>query len=395
MIFYLYKSNILCSMNDEYDYEKINFNEIKNNETLFYLLKIKGDNTKRVFSVEEPEDFFIENEDHNLMKKKDVNNKESLIELLDRFHIKGINTTYENFENEIYIKEFSKKRLNLLALGDVGSTLLIGLRIMGSDILSEIGICDINKDMGKRWSMELNQITSPLGYDDFPYVKTVEMEDLFNCDIFVFCASMGVPKVGEKVKDVRMAQLEKNVKLISQYSQLASKSDFKGIFAVVSDPVDPLCQAVLENSDLKPEQIKGYGLGVMNGRASYYSKKDKRFSDYVKEGRAYGPHGEDLIIANSIEHYDNELSLELTQLAINANLKVRELGFKPYVAPALSSGSFSILETLRENYNYSSVSFNGKFFGCKNKLTRYGAKIERINMPIELENRIKTVFYKK
>ena len=37
----------------------------------------------------------------------------------------------------------SKYRINILALGDVGSMVLIGLRVMGGDICSAIGIRDI------------------------------------------------------------------------------------------------------------------------------------------------------------------------------------------------------------------------------------------------------------
>ena len=46
--------------------------------------------------------------------------------------------------------------------------------------------------------------------------------------------------------------------------------------------------------------------------------------------------------ANSIEHYDDALSRELTERVVQANLEMRRLGFKPYVAPALSSGALSL-----------------------------------------------------
>ena len=103
----------------------------------------------------------------------------------------------------------------------------------------------------------------------------------------------------------------------------------------VSDPVDLLCLAALKEGRgmLSPEQIKGYGLGVMNARAIYYSKKYDKFSMYLKEGRAFGPHGKDLVIANSIRDYDDDLSKELTRYAVEANLEVRKTGFKPYIAP--------------------------------------------------------------
>ena len=55
------------------------------------------------------------------------------------------------------------------------------------------------------------------------------------------------------------------------------------------------------------------------------------------------------MIANSLSHYDDGLSRELTELVATANLRIRELGFKPYVAPAISSGAMQLLLTLRRS----------------------------------------------
>ena len=109
-----------------------------------------------------------------------------------------------------------------------------------------------------------------------PEVRMLEQDELFDCDMFVFCASKGVPPVGA-AGDVRMAQLEANSQLVGIYADMAVKAGFGGIFAVVSDPVDPLCKAAVL-SGLAPEQVQGYGLGVMNGRASYFAAKDQRLS---------------------------------------------------------------------------------------------------------------------
>ena len=59
---------------------------------------------------------------------------------------------------------------------------------------------------------------------------------------------------------------------------------------------------------LAPEQVKGYGLGVMNARALFYADKNEAMANYKTEGRAYGPHGEDLVLANSFMKYDDEVS---------------------------------------------------------------------------------------
>ena len=278
-------------------------------------------------------------------------------------------------------------RVTLLALGDVGSTLLMGLRLMGGDVIGSIGICDVRPGAAERWEFELNQIQSPDGAA-LPPVDIVTPEQLFDGDVFLFCASRMVPDTSVTQGDVRMAQYALNRELAAVYARMAGEKGFKGLFCVVSDPVDPLCRAVLRESGLDPAQVRGFGLGVMHARALYYARKDGRFASYLTEGRAFGPHGEDLVLANSVEHYDDDLSRELTEKVAHANLEMRKLGYKPYVAPALSSGALSLLALLRGEWHYSSVFDGLVFMGCRNRLMAAGIETERLALPAALQRRI-------
>ena len=280
-----------------------------------------------------------------------------------------------------------KKRVHILAIGDVGSTLLTGLKLLGGDVISTIGICDLSDQITARWEFEMGQINLPWDYNAFPDVEVVKPENLFDCDVFVFVASKGIPPVDSQVKDVRMAQFENNAAIVKTYARMARKANFQGLWCAVSDPVDPLAKtAYLEsNKDeegnwdgkgLRPEQVQGYGLGVMNARAAYFAKKDEKLSSFLTEGRSFGPHGTGLFIANSIENYNEEISQELTHKTVTANLVMREIGFKPYVAPALSSGALSILLTLRGEWHCGSVFLDGIFMGCKNRYTPAGVETE-------------------
>lgn len=280
-----------------------------------------------------------------------------------------------------------KKRLHLLAIGDVGSTLLTGLKLLGGDVLSTIGICDLSEQITARWEFEMGQISLPWQYDAFPEVEVIPPQRLFDCDVFVFVASKGIPPVGSQVKDVRMAQFEVNAGIVKHYARMARAAQFQGLWCAVSDPVDPLAKTaylesnrdengVWDGKGLRPEQVQGFGLGVMNARAAYYAKRDGRFASFLAQGRSFGPHGTGLTIANSVEHYDDALSQELTQLTVTANLKMRAIGFKPYVAPALSSGALSLLLTLRGEWHCGSVFLDGIYMGVKNRYTPAGVETE-------------------
>lgn len=116
---------------------------------------------------------------------------------------------------------------------------------------------------------------------------------------------------------------------------------------------------------------------------------DGRFASFLTEGRTFGPHGEDLVVANSIEHYDDALSRELTEKVVHANLAMRAMGFKPYVAPALSSGALSLLLCLRGEWNCSSTCLGGVFMGARNRVTPTGIELERLPLPRALMDRLR------
>ena len=316
--------------------------------------------------------------------------------------VRAMNLAHPRFEELMApLTRPEKVRVNLLALGDVGSTLLMGLRLMGGDVISSIGICDLREGVAQRWEFELNQIQLPGPYDALPPVEIVSPEQLFDGDVFLFCASRFVPDTAVKTGDVRMAQYRLNRELAALYAQKARQARYRGLFCVVSDPVDPLCRAVLTESNRAPSgemdyqglfshQVRGFGLGVMNARAAYYARKDPRFASFLTEGRSFGPHGEDLVIANSIRHYDDALSRLLTERTVHANLQMREMGFKPYVAPALSSGALSLLLCLRGQWHCSSTYLDGVFMGARNRVLPTGTELERLPLPRQLQDRLQT-----
>ncbi len=314
----------------------------------------------------------------------------------------GVNVRHPRYEAALNFSapKAGRKRVHLLAVGDVGGTLLTALKLLGGDVISSIGICDLNEKTVARWTAEMGQIAWPWDYEALPEVEAVGPDRLFDCDVFIFAATKAVPAVGSGVRDVRMAQLEANRPLVEFFARRAREREFGGLFIVLSDPVDPLCQAAWRASNtgpdgrvdhlgLLPEQVQGFGLGVMNARAAYFAKRDARFASFLTEGRIFGPHGTGLVVANSIQNYDGGLSQELTRLTLEANLRIRDLGFKPYVAPAVSSGAMQLLLALRGEWHCGSVNLGGVWFGCRNRFTPYGLELETLELPDGLFARLR------
>ncbi|WP_051514878.1 lactate/malate family dehydrogenase [Fervidicella metallireducens] len=373
---------------------------------MFYLNQLTPGKSRKSFCISDPSMLDISKEDLNLLRtgKKEYSDiPEWILEKISSKDVMCINISYPDWQ---YLLNSTKKKsykVNIVGLGDVGGILALGLKLQGNDIISSIGIYDVDKNKIQRWYLELNQIIHPNHEFLFPKVEVIGMDDLFNCDIFVFCVSTGVPKIGEEQNDVRLVQFNGNSKIINEYSKKARKEKFKGLFAVVSDPVDLLCKSAYLSSNtdeygnydylgLAPEQIIGFGLGVMDARAAFYSQESNETSHYIKEGRVFGPHGDGLVVADSIIRYNHNISISLTEKVLNSNLKVRETGYKPYIAPAISSGALSIISCLKGEWHYSSTFVGGVFMGLKNRYTSTGIELEKLELPDNLFERLSATY---
>lgn len=406
--YYKLKDKYLLSYFQYDNFTQVSEDEIKDTtETIHFLNQLPVLNSRRSFSVSSPGLLNIKEEGLNLLQINLENNSSNipswLTEKIQNKEVTSINTNHPSWMDVLDKPVKTKWRLNLIALGDVGSNLLIGLRLLGGDSIEEIGIYDRNINSLKRWEHEINQIRRPFDELAFPKVVPIEEKDLFDCDIFVFCASKGIPPVGSEVTDVRMAQFESNSKIVGDYAKMARDENFQGIFAVVSDPVDLLCKvAYLEsNKDendeldfkgLSSDQVIGYGLGVMNARACFYAEQSPDMIHYLEEGRVFGPHGEGLIVANSIENYNEEISEYLTSKTINANKEVRAFGYKPFIAPSLSSGSLSLIATINGDWFYGSTFMKDVYMGSKCRLLPSGIEVEQLNLPDNLLEEIEKTY---
>lgn len=409
MFYYIFNNNLIISNKaaDRYNFVSMDEELCKNyTGKIFALTSMDCKISRKSFIVSNENLLFLEKEDLNMLKSSDEINKiipSWLKTAIKEKRVISLNTNYPNFLDVITYSQPQKWKVNVVGLGDVGATLLTGLRLLGHDVISDLGIYDKDSKKVHRLNFELSQILSCDGKENNISIVPLKEEDLFNCDMFVFCVSVGIPPVGKEDEDVRLVQFTGNRKVLKIYGQMARKANFKGIFAVVSDPVDLLCKSLFEDSNknengildfqgLAPEQIRGYGLGVMNGRAVYYSNFREDTKDYLKEGRAFGPHGEGLIIANSIENFNEDASGFLTEKTKTANLEVRATGFKPYIAPALSSGALSIIDTIKNNYHYSSNFIGGTYMGCKNRFFNGCTENEVLNIPKKLMTKLENTY---
>ena len=181
----------------------------------------------------------------------------------------------------------------------------------------------------------------------------------------------------------------------------AREADFTGLFAQVSDPVDHLSRAVFLMSNqnergefdwngLLPEQVRGFGLGVMHARAIFCAERERVYDERIC---VYGPHGKGLVVANAPnEGYDDALSEFLTRQSEEANLEIRKIGFKPYIAPGISSAAVSVLRALRGQWHDAAVPMGGTYFGCRARFGENGPEVLRQPLHEKLVSRLEQSF---
>ena len=83
------------------------------------------------------------------------------------------------------LRRRERVRVNLLALGDVGSTLLMGLRLLGGDIIDSIGICDVRENVPPAVGdgAEPDRLTG--GGRDCRRWRSSRPEEVFDGDVFL------------------------------------------------------------------------------------------------------------------------------------------------------------------------------------------------------------------
>ena len=168
--------------------------------TLTWLFTGEPGSRRASFLVNHPAELFAECEDVSWLNTNRLNASAydgqtrelpaDLLAQLDAGTLRAVNASHPKFEEILaYKPKEGKKRVHVLAIGDVGSMLLTGLHLLGGDVISSIGICDISDKVTARWEFEENQIAYPWDYDAMPEVDVVDQDHLFDCDVFVFVAS--------------------------------------------------------------------------------------------------------------------------------------------------------------------------------------------------------------
>ncbi len=142
-------------------------------------------------------------------------------------------------------------KVSIIGAGRLGATLAYTLTL--KDIVREITLIDINKDLSKGEMLDISHGISLTGHTR---VKTDDYESVKDADIIVITA--GIPrKPGESRLDLN----KKNVHILKQIVENIIKYNTNCILFVVSNPVDIMTYVAYKTSGF--ERKKVFGMGTM------------------------------------------------------------------------------------------------------------------------------------
>ena len=111
-------------------------------EQIFFLVDGDPISGRGVFKADHPGQL-IQPDSLNVLdasRLPDLLLDETLSAALAEGRLSVVNAGRPRWERMLEAPQNGKKRVNILAIGDVGSTLLMGLKLLGGDVISRIGI---------------------------------------------------------------------------------------------------------------------------------------------------------------------------------------------------------------------------------------------------------------
>ncbi len=266
--------------------------------------------------------------------------------------------------------------VGISGLGRVGGTAAAALSTVPSAVsgIRTLLIHDGDAANQARWAAELASVARWQEQETLPTVVSVSQADMLaRCDIFLFAAAKDVPPLGT-AGDVRLPQFAPNRPILQEALAAAREARYAGLFCVISDPVEVLAQAAFHDSNtdaagvfhgqgLAPERIAGLALGVMWGRALAVARERGQGDRVARCGAAFGPHSTEVLAYDDPAHPDLELSAAMSEAARRGNYRIRDLGFFPYIGPALSSIVTALPRLLARQEILASPLVDGIYFG--------------------------------
>ncbi|MBQ9898345.1 MAG: L-lactate dehydrogenase [Ruminococcus sp.] len=181
-------------------------------------------------------------------------------------------------------------KITILGAGNVGATVAYTFTVAGT--CSDIVLVDINDDKAEGEAMDIRQGISFAHNVD---IKSGTYEDAAGSDIIV--VTLGLAR---KPGQTRLDLAQANVNIIKEVMPNIAKIAPDAIYVVVSNPVDILTYAILQCTDLSPNQVIGSGTILDTSRLRSTLAEHVGLSPQSCHAYVFGEHGDSSMIPWSL-----------------------------------------------------------------------------------------------
>ncbi len=181
----------------------------------------------------------------------------------------------------------TKKKVVLVGTGFVGMSMSYSLLNQGG--VDELVLIDVNKDKAVGEEMDLS--------DGLPYsphkmnIKAGDYDECKDANIVVITAGLA-----QKPRQSRLDLAIENTKIVKEITEKVMENEFKGIFIVVTNPVDLMSYVVLKTSKLPKSKVIGSGTVLDTARLRYLLGEYLKVSNKNVHAYILGEHGDSSLV---------------------------------------------------------------------------------------------------
>jgi L-lactate dehydrogenase len=178
--------------------------------------------------------------------------------------------------------EHANSKVAIVGAGSVGSTIAFDLTLKGA--VTEIALIDSNKEKAEAEILDIKQGAS-LG-------RPVKLEAAG----YETCADSAIAMITagarQRPGESRVDLLGRNVAIVKSIVHSVLETGFKGIFLVITNPVDVLTWVTHAESGFPPSRVIGTGTTLDSARLREYVARRCRINPHNIHGYVLGEHGD-------------------------------------------------------------------------------------------------------
>jgi len=222
-------------------------------------------------------------------------------------------------------------KIAIIGAGDVGTTIAYTIQLRG--LVTEVVLVDINHELVQGQVMDLNH---GLFFVRPVHIYAGTYADCTDADVIVVTAG-----TRQKPGESRLQLVNRNAQLCKWIVEKIEPHKSKGVFLIVTNPVDIMTQVVIEHTGLPKHRVIGSGTVLDSARFRYLLSRNCQVDTRNIHAYVIGEHGDSEVILWSQVHIaGTPLDIFCKQCAVACNSIVN----REKIAEAVRHSAYHIIE---------------------------------------------------